>query len=171
MYSKTTFTWSSILAPGKLKEAFCVLEYDDVGSSHNGKIAEAHILAMPEKKSVSRSAMVLGYVYAGELNSVVRVVAWMGMITGFRKIKLAEKLYKEMPMRNLVTGNTTISGYAENCRLKDGLKPFRTMVENRVRPNPWSFSNSVGLGCTILSELEFGKHVHQPHLQITIASG
>ena len=64
------------------------------------------------------------------------------MISGymkFGKIEKAERLFKEMPVKNLVTWNAMIGSFVENCRAKDGLKLFRMMLRYGIRPNHLSF--------------------------------
>ncbi|KAK9095148.1 hypothetical protein Scep_026617 [Stephania cephalantha] len=144
------------------------------GLSQCGKMSEASqvFLVMPQKNSVSWSAMISGHVEVGDLESAERlfrlapvksVVAWTAMITGymrFKKIELAEMLFEQMPVRNLITWNSMIAGYVENCRAVDGLKFFKRMINDGIRPNPSSYS-SVLLGCSNLSALQLGKQVHQ----------
>ena len=44
------------------------------------------------------------------------------------RIGLAERLFREMREKNLLTRNAMIAVYIENCRAEDGVEPFRTML-------------------------------------------
>lgn len=128
---------------------------------------------MTEKNEVSWNAMISGYVECGDLEMALHffraapvrgVVAWTAMITGYmkaKKVELAEAMFKDMTVkRNLVTWNAMISGYVENSRPEDGLKLFKAMLKDGIRPNPSGMS-SVLLGCSELSALRLGKQIHQ----------
>ncbi|KAG9143568.1 hypothetical protein Leryth_015985 [Lithospermum erythrorhizon] len=144
------------------------------GLCRNGMMSEAEemFLAMPEKNGRSWNAMISGYVEEGDLEAALElfkdvptkcVVTWTSIITGYmksRKVGLAENMFKEMPEKNLATWNAMIAGYVENGRAEDGLLLFRKMIDLRVEVNQSSLS-SVLLGCSNLSELKFGKQVHQ----------
>ncbi|XWS49678.1 hypothetical protein CRYUN_Cryun12cG0023700 [Craigia yunnanensis] len=144
------------------------------GFAQKGVMGKARelFLAMPEKNSVTWSAMISGYVECGELELAVEffevaavksVVAWTAMISGymkFGKIEKAERLFKEMPVKNLVTWSAMIAGYVENCRAEDGLKLFRMMLRFGIKPD-YSSLSGVLLGCSELSALQLGKQVHQ----------
>ncbi|ESQ55747.1 hypothetical protein EUTSA_v10024626mg [Eutrema salsugineum] len=129
--------------------------------------------AMTEKNEVSWNAMISGYVECGDLEMASRffkaapvrgVVAWTAMITGYmkaKKVELAEAVFKDMTVKkNLVTWNAMISGYVENSRPGDGLKLFKVMLFDGIRPNPSGLS-SVLLGCSELSALRLGRQIHQ----------
>jgi len=85
------------------------------------------------------------------------------MIIGYVKlwrIGLAERLFREMPEKNLLTWNAMIAGCIENCRAEDGVKLFRTMVGFGIHPNS-STLNSILLGCSELSALQLGRQEYQ----------
>ncbi|RYR14481.1 hypothetical protein Ahy_B04g071063 [Arachis hypogaea] len=134
-------------------------------------VEKSLFLAMPEKNTVSWSAMVSGYVACGDLDSAVEcfyaatvksVITWTAMITGYMKfgrVESAEKLFREMCQKTLVTWNAMIAGYVDNGRAEDGLKFFKTMLETGAKPNAVSLT-SVLLGCSNLSALQLGRQVH-----------
>ncbi|XP_010531671.1 PREDICTED: pentatricopeptide repeat-containing protein At4g16835, mitochondrial [Tarenaya hassleriana] len=145
------------------------------GYARQGQLEKAREMfsAMPDKNEVTWNAMISGYVECGDLetaSSIFRaapvkgVVAWTAMITGYmrsKKIGLAEAVFRDMPVKkNLVTWNAMISGYVENSWPEDGLKLFRAMLEDGIRPNPSSLSSAL-LGCSELSALQLGRQVHQ----------
>ena len=51
------------------------------------------------------------------------------------EVRFAEKMFDEMPERDVVSWSTMITGYVQNGLLEDGLECFRDMTETRVRPN------------------------------------
>ncbi|CAA7014764.1 unnamed protein product [Microthlaspi erraticum] len=91
-------------------------------------------------------------------SKLLRLEAWTAMITGYmkaNKVALAEAEFKDMTVKkNLVTWNAMISGYVENSRPEDGLKLFRAMMEEGVRPNASGLSSE-------LSALQLGSQIHQ----------
>ncbi|KAG7620768.1 Pentatricopeptide repeat [Arabidopsis suecica] len=137
---------------------------------------------MVEKNEVSWNAMISGYIECGDLEKashffkaapVRGVVAWTAMITGYmkaKKVELAEAMFKDMTVkRNIVTWNAMISGYVENSRPEDGLKVFRAMLEEGIRPNSSGLSSAL-LGCSELSALQLGRQIHQIVCKSTLCS-
>jgi len=145
------------------------------GYARRGEMEKARELfySMMEKNEVSWNAMISGYIECGDLEKashffkvapVRGVVAWTAMITGYmkaKKVELAEAMFKDMTVnKNLVTWNAMISGYVENSRPEDGLKLFRAMLEEGIRPNSSGLSSAL-LGCSELSALQLGRQIHQ----------
>ncbi|KFK22255.1 hypothetical protein AALP_AAs66747U001000 [Arabis alpina] len=145
------------------------------GYSRRSEMEKARELfyEMTVKNEVSWNAMISGYVECGDLEMALHffkatpfrgVVAWTAMITGYmkaKKVELAEAMFTDMSVkRNLVTWNAMISGYVENSRPEDGLKLFKAMLNDGIRPNASGLS-SVLLGCSELSALRLGRQIHQ----------
>ncbi|XP_027337719.1 pentatricopeptide repeat-containing protein At5g48910-like [Abrus precatorius] len=66
------------------------------------------------------------------------VVTWNSMLTGLVRngeVRVAEKIFDEMPERDVVSWSTMIMGYVQNGLLEDGLECFRVMRERGIRPN------------------------------------
>lgn len=74
-------------------------------------------------------------------------------------VRVAEKVFDEMPERDVVSWSTMIMGYVLNGVLEDGLECFRDMREKGVRPNEailvtlLSVSGQLGL-------LAYGRFLH-----------
>jgi len=145
------------------------------GYARRGEMEKARELfnTMVENNEVSWNAMISGYIECGDLEKashffkaapVRGVVAWTAMITGYmkaNKVELAEVMFKDMTVKkNLVTWNAMISGFVENSRPEDGLKLFRAMLEEGIRPNSSGLSSAL-LGCSELSALQLGRQIHQ----------
>ena len=90
------------------------------------------------------------------------MVTWNSMLAGYVRngeVRFAEKMFDEMPERDVVSWSTMITGYVLNGLLEDGLECFRDMRETKVRPNEailtlLSVSAQLGL-------LGYGRFVHQ----------
>ncbi|XP_010449705.1 PREDICTED: pentatricopeptide repeat-containing protein At4g16835, mitochondrial isoform X2 [Camelina sativa] len=145
------------------------------GYARRGEMEKARELfySMTEKNEVSWNAMISGYIECGDLEKASHlfraapfrgVVAWTAMMTGYmkaKKVELAEAVFKDMTVKkNLVTWNAMISGYVENSQPEDGLKLFRAMLEEGIRPNSSGLSSAL-LGCSELSALQLGRQMHQ----------
>ncbi|KAI3933300.1 hypothetical protein MKW98_006659 [Papaver atlanticum] len=89
---------------------------------------------------------------------------WTSMIVGFVHcdlIKDAVELFKEMPVRDVVSWTTMISYYSRiEDEYKEALKLFKLMiVDGEVRPNEYTF-DSVLRACSRLGGLTEGRTVH-----------
>ncbi|KAM1466741.1 hypothetical protein ACFX2I_031912 [Malus domestica] len=115
---------------------------------------------MPEKNSVSWSAMISGYVKCGDLDMVVElfdvasvksVVAWTAMVTGTYckcgNLEDAWKLFVEMEWKDIVTWNAMIAGYAQHgAGLVDlGVQYFDSMGKDYVQAKPDHYTCMVDL--------------------------
>ncbi|XP_009774337.1 pentatricopeptide repeat-containing protein At2g27610-like [Nicotiana tabacum] len=74
-------------------------------------------------------------------------------------IKLAQKLFDEMPERNVVTWNALISGYLDIHYPENAVAMFLEMLREGISPTPSSVS-AVLVGCTQLEACELGAQLH-----------
>ncbi|KAI3909450.1 hypothetical protein MKW92_040322, partial [Papaver armeniacum] len=89
---------------------------------------------------------------------------WTSMIVGFVHCDLIEdavELFKEMPIRDVVSWTMMISCYSRSeDEYKEALKLFKLMiVDGEVRPNEFTF-DSVLRACSRLGGLDEGRMVH-----------
>eukprot|EP01018_Ginkgo_biloba_P036926 Gb_11578 [translate_table: standard] len=95
---------------------------------------------MPERNTVSWSAMITGYAQTGHFDEAL-------------------KLFQEMPERNVVVWTALIAAYAQNGNSNEALRFFRKMQIAGVKPNLVTFA-SVLSACTNVASLEHGTEVH-----------
>ncbi|KAL5708564.1 hypothetical protein ACHQM5_019348 [Ranunculus cassubicifolius] len=72
----------------------------------------------------------------------------------------AEKVFDEMPKRNVVGWTSLISGYVGNGRAKDAIRVFKEMELEGVEGNEISMVN-VLVACGQCRDLEMGRWVHE----------
>ncbi|XP_047176820.1 pentatricopeptide repeat-containing protein At3g62890-like [Vigna umbellata] len=119
-----------------------------------------------------RNSLIHFYFECGDADSSQRVfeedalcsdvVTWNSMLAGAVRngdVRVAEKMFGEMPERDVVSWSTMIMGYVQNGLFEDGLECFRDMRKKRVRPNEailvtlLSVSAQLGLLC-------YGRFIH-----------
>ncbi|KAL4345497.1 hypothetical protein AHAS_Ahas11G0284300 [Arachis hypogaea] len=71
----------------------------------------------------------------------------------------AQKVFDEMPQRDLVSWSSVISCYVENGRPSEGLKMFRRMVSEQISPDKITLL-SVAEGCAKVGCLRLVKSIH-----------
>ncbi|XP_060175086.1 pentatricopeptide repeat-containing protein At2g13600-like [Lycium barbarum] len=71
----------------------------------------------------------------------------------------AQKLFDEMPERNVVTWNAMISGYLDTLYAEKAIALFLEMLREGISPTPSSVSASL-VGCVQLEACEFGVQLH-----------
>ncbi|XP_027096971.1 pentatricopeptide repeat-containing protein At5g66520-like [Coffea arabica] len=80
------------------------------------------------------------YVGKGNLPLSVKLgTALMDMYAKCGYLDVAEKVFYEMPRRDVICWNTMISGFAMNGNGKGALKLFREMEKNGIRPDDITF--------------------------------
>ncbi|CAM0943074.1 unnamed protein product [Alopecurus aequalis] len=72
---------------------------------------------------------------------------------------LAQRLFDEMPVRDIVSFNTLIDSYVKSCFIDDALRVFRVMVEKGLRLDGWTITALMG-ACASLKDLRAAKAVH-----------
>ncbi|XP_057815875.1 pentatricopeptide repeat-containing protein At3g24000, mitochondrial-like [Cryptomeria japonica] len=83
----------------------------------------------------------------GFLSDVVVASALVDMYAKCGSIEKARELFDKMPLRNVVSWNAMIAGYAQNGFSKDALKIFELMKYSGTRPDIVSFA-SVLFACS-----------------------
>lgn len=87
-------------------------------------------------------------------NSLIDMYAQLGEVVYF------VKLFEEMPERDLVSWNVTISAYIRCRRFGDAVGVFRRMrVESNEKPDEATVVSTLS-ACTALKNLELGEEIH-----------
>ncbi|KAK7354472.1 hypothetical protein VNO80_19936 [Phaseolus coccineus] len=81
------------------------------------------------------------YVRKGGWRDVVVESALVDMYAKCGSVDFAYRLFLRMEVRNLITWNSMIGGFAQNGRGQEGLELFEEMVKEGVRPDGISFVN------------------------------
>ncbi|XP_010272864.1 PREDICTED: pentatricopeptide repeat-containing protein At4g08210 [Nelumbo nucifera] len=85
----------------------------------------------------------------------------IAMYVDFTSMGDAENLFGEMPVRNVVTWTTMISGYTIAGSPVDGLRIFNLMSESgSEQPNCFTYSAALK-ACALSGNLELGKSIHR----------
>ncbi|XP_047322369.1 pentatricopeptide repeat-containing protein At4g35130, chloroplastic [Impatiens glandulifera] len=86
-------------------------------------------------------------------NSLVIMYAKLG------RIDLAERLFDEMPIRDLVSWNSLISGYVLVGKVEDALLCHRKMQAAGMKPDKFTAISILG-SCCFKQMLHYGKEIH-----------
>lgn len=84
----------------------------------------------------------------------------MDMYAVLGKIHNVKKLFGEMPEKDVVSWNVSISGHVKCMRFEDAMKVFQRMKqESNLRPDEGTVVSALS-ACTALKNLEIGKEIH-----------
>ncbi|XXG53810.1 hypothetical protein AAC387_Pa03g1842 [Persea americana] len=86
-------------------------------------------------------------------NSLMDMYAEMGLV------ETSQKMFEEMPDRDLVSWNVMISGYVKCARFKDAVSIFRQMKGCGVQPDEATLVSTLS-ACASLHDLELGMIIH-----------
>jgi pentatricopeptide repeat protein len=116
----------------------------------------ASVMALEEGRSVHEQIIRSGCesdVFVG--SSLVDMYAKCG------SIKDAQRVFDEMPTRNVVSWTAMILGYVKCGQGHKALELFQQMqMEEGIKPNPVTFVGVLN-GCAIMGALEEGRHIHK----------
>ena len=94
----------------------------------------------------------------------------ISMYMSFCFFEDANKMFDEMPERNVVTWTAMISGYTDGGRPNQGLRLFDHMLESDSEtPNGFVYS-AVLKACGVTGDLELGRSVHERVLRDNLVS-
>eukprot|EP01018_Ginkgo_biloba_P023510 Gb_17379 [translate_table: standard] len=74
-------------------------------------------------------------------------------------VRVAREVFDRMPLRDLVSWNAIISGYAQNGHAIETLKLFRQMQMDGVKPDPITLTTVLS-ACSHIRALQQGKEIH-----------
>ncbi|XP_019150792.1 PREDICTED: pentatricopeptide repeat-containing protein At2g27610-like [Ipomoea nil] len=84
----------------------------------------------------------------------------LSMYVTFHEIECAQKLFDEMPKRNVITWTTLISSYSHMGLSEKALGSFRSMVlEDGFTPNHYTYVGALS-ACSCLGAARTGKEIH-----------
>ncbi|XP_065861838.1 putative pentatricopeptide repeat-containing protein At3g23330 [Euphorbia lathyris] len=69
------------------------------------------------------------------------------------------RLFNVLPQRDAISWNSIIAGCVQNSLFDEGLRFFRLMMKEKIRPKPVSFS-SILPACSHMTTLNLGKQLH-----------
>ncbi|KOM27023.1 hypothetical protein LR48_Vigan358s000100 [Vigna angularis] len=95
----------------------------------------------------------------GFVKDVVTGSALVDMYSKFKKLDDAFKVFREMPVRNLVCWNAVIAGHVQNERFIEGLKLFKDLLKVGMGVSQSTYA-SVFRSCAGLSALKLGTQMH-----------
>jgi pentatricopeptide repeat protein len=125
----------------------------------------ASVMALEEGRSVHEQIIRSGCesdVFVG--SSLVDMYAKCG------SIKDAQRVFDEMPTRNVVSWTAMILGYVKCGQGHKALELFQQMqMEEGIKPNPVTFVGVLN-GCAIMGALEEGRHIHKQIAQCGLES-
>ncbi|CAA3023870.1 pentatricopeptide repeat-containing At1g03540 [Olea europaea subsp. europaea] len=79
------------------------------------------------------------YLKRGGWNDVVVESALVYLYAKCGSVDFAYRIFKKMPIRNSITWNSMISGFAQNGRGEEAVRIFNEMIQEGVKPNYISF--------------------------------
>ncbi|KAG2389913.1 Pentatricopeptide repeat-containing protein [Vigna angularis] len=95
----------------------------------------------------------------GFVKDVVTGSALVDMYSKFKKLDDAFKVFREMPVRNLVCWNAVIADHVQNERFIEGLKLFKDLLKVGMGVSQSTYA-SVFRSCAGLSALKLGTQMH-----------
>ncbi|CAN0896877.1 Pentatricopeptide repeat-containing protein At1g03540 [Linum grandiflorum] len=141
MSTKNSVSWSALLGGycqnGDLKSViriFREMGQDDMYSFGTVLRACAGLTAIKQGKEVHCQ-----YVRRGSWRDIIVESALVDLYAKCGCVDFAYRVFKQMPVRNLITWNTMISGFAQNGRMKDAIALFNGMITKGVKPDYITF--------------------------------
>eukprot|EP01018_Ginkgo_biloba_P001960 Gb_38297 [translate_table: standard] len=134
------FTFATILGP-------CA----SLGALKQGKQVHAHIIK------------------AGFETDIFVASSLVVMYSKCKTVDGAQKVFNEMSMRDVVSWNAMIAGYAQNGYGDQALKLFCQMVGEGIKPNHFTIASAL-TACAGIVALEQGKCVHALIMEIGFVS-
>ncbi|KAK7280647.1 hypothetical protein RJT34_25712 [Clitoria ternatea] len=151
----------------------CSKKTNNGKSSDSGVQIHAHVIKLGYACHVFvRNALIHFYCECSSVDSAKRVfeedtlssnvVTWNSILAGLVRngeVRVAEKVFDEMPERDVVSWSTMIMGYVQNGIFKDGFECFRVMMERGLRPNLSIFLTLLSASAQ-LGLLAYGRFIH-----------
>ncbi|CAL1394028.1 unnamed protein product [Linum trigynum] len=138
---KNFVSWSALLGGycqnGDLKSVIRIFRdmgQDDLYSFGTVLRACAGLAAIRQGKEVHCQ-----YVRRGGWRDVIVESALVDLYAKCGSVDFAYRVFEQMPMRNLITWNTMIRGFAQNGRAKNALEVFDDMVQQDEKPDYITF--------------------------------
>lgn len=155
---KNTVSWTALLTGfvrnGGCDEAFDVFKQMlEEGVRPSAPTFVSVIDACAQEALIGRGKQVHGQIIIGDKSgNLFNVYVGNALIDMYAKcgdMKSAENLFEMAPMRDVVTWNILISGFAQNGHGEESLAVFRRMIEAKVEPNHVTF-----LGCYLVVAMQ-----------------
>jgi len=153
---KNTVSWTALITGfarnGRCGEAFEVFKQMlEEGVRPSAPTFVSIIDACAQEALIGRGKQVHGkFIRGGISGNLFNVYVCNALIDMYGKcgdMKSAENLFEMAPVRDVVTWNTLITGFAQNGHGVDSLAVFRRMIEAKVEPNHVTFLGVLS-GCS-----------------------
>ncbi|XP_057791857.1 pentatricopeptide repeat-containing protein At2g03880, mitochondrial-like isoform X2 [Salvia miltiorrhiza] len=97
---------------------------------------------------------------------------WVSLINFYAKcgaLEFSRGVFEQMPVKDVVSWTALISGYVAQGNGRESVELFYEMRSDDVRPNEFTLA-TVLKGCSLSSDLGFGKQVHAEVVKIGVLS-
>ncbi|KAK6119619.1 hypothetical protein DH2020_046642 [Rehmannia glutinosa] len=97
---------------------------------------------------------------------------WVSLINFYAKcgeLEFSRHVFEQMPVKDVVSWTTLISGFVAQGYGAESVELFCRMRREDVRPNEFTLA-TVLKGCSLSSDLEFGKQMHAEVVKIGVHS-
>ncbi|XP_057826538.2 pentatricopeptide repeat-containing protein At3g09040, mitochondrial [Cryptomeria japonica] len=110
-----------------------------------------------------------GIIENGFCFNVVVASALIDMYAKSGSMQKAQKVFDDMPQRNVVSWNTMITGYVHNGSIQKSLEIFKKMQLAAVQPDQFTFA-SILPACAKIGNLEEGINIHRTMMENNLCS-
>ncbi|KAK2636886.1 hypothetical protein Ddye_031678 [Dipteronia dyeriana] len=101
------------------------------------------------------------YLYVG--------VSLLDVYTKSSNISDAQRIFEEMPKKDVIPWSFMIARYAQSDRSREAVRLFQSMMQAFVQPNQFTFA-SVLQACATMEGLDFGKQIHGQVVKVGLDS-
>eukprot|EP01018_Ginkgo_biloba_P003458 Gb_33545 [translate_table: standard] len=175
MSERDVVSWNSMIAGyaqnGRADEALKLFsEMQQDGVKPNSVTMVGVLPACAQVAALQQGKEIHDYIIRNGLESDIVVGnALVDMYSKCGSIEDARLMFDKILIRDVVSWNAMIAGYAQNENAKEAFKLFREMQKNDTKPNSISIL-SVLPACAHLGTLQQGKEIHAHTIRIGVES-
>ncbi|KAK9113186.1 hypothetical protein Scep_020705 [Stephania cephalantha] len=165
MPERDLVSWNTVIAGnagnGMYREALeMVREMGGAGLKPDSFTLSSVLPIFAEYVDVSRGMEIHGYAIRHGFDSDLFIGS--SLIDMYAKCTMVEKsrqIFDFLPQRDAISWNSMIAGCVQNGLFDEGLRLFRRMLENSIKPRHVTFS-SIMPACAHLTTMHLGKQLH-----------